>query len=360
MATVTHVDAALMLFVAAGFYCIDRRDDRNIDRDLAAAGFLLGTACSVKYLGCYFAAAAFVYLLTFGTNRRRSIPLFIGAFAAGVLPMYGRIVALTGNPFFPFLSRVFGASPWTWPMPPSIAPATRAANALRLFWDITFARERVNAQPPYLPLFAVATLITLVAATRDRRAAFLAAICAGYIAVFTFLPQDSRYLLPLLPLVSVAAATSVLPLLHRNAVITLSLLAVAPGLAYAGYRLARQGPPPTTAGTRQQYLEEHIPEYRALEHRGPGRIYACGAEQLKYFGGDELVGDVKGPYALPGSAGVPPAVSLREADAGGTPALPGGVRYLLVSRRHCPAEWQRPPYELVYADDAATLWRVRP
>src|SRR5438105_51384 len=91
--TVTHVDAALMLFVAAGAYCLDHHP--------AAAGFLLGTACSVKYLGCYFAAAGFVYLLLFGTNRRRIAPLFAGSLLLAVLPMYGRIVALTGNPFFP-------------------------------------------------------------------------------------------------------------------------------------------------------------------------------------------------------------------------------------------------------------------
>ncbi|HEX3579547.1 MAG TPA: glycosyltransferase family 39 protein, partial [Thermoanaerobaculia bacterium] len=63
--TVTYVDAALMLFVAAGAYCLDRHP--------AAAGFLLGTACSVKYLGGYFALAALVYLLLFHEERRRSL-----------------------------------------------------------------------------------------------------------------------------------------------------------------------------------------------------------------------------------------------------------------------------------------------
>jgi hypothetical protein len=362
MATITYTEAALMLFVAAGFYCLDRNP--------IAAGFLLGAACSVKYLGWYFAVAAFAYLLIFGPNRRRTIPLFLGALVVGVLPMYGRIVALTGNPVFPFLPKLFGTSPWTLTTP---AHSGRVATALRLFWDITFARERVNFQPPYSPLFAVAMLITLIAATRDRRAAFIAAVCAGYIAIFTFLPQDSRYLLPLLPLVAMTAASTVAPLLRRNTIIALSLLAIAPGIAYAGYRLVRQGPLPLTATQRRQYLEAHIPEYRALEHRGPGRIYVGCAEQLKYFGGDDLLGDVAGPFAnetilgksVPRSAGVPPAKST----AGETPALPGNlarfhIRYLLVSRAHCPAAWQRLPsearFELVYADGGAALWRVRP
>lgn len=352
MATVNHTEIALALFIATALYCLDR--DKH-----AIAGVLLGTACSVKYLGWYFAIAAFAYLLLFAANRRRSILIFLSAFVVAVLPMYARIVALTGNPFFPFLTKLFGASPWALPPPPSLAPATHVVNALRLFWDITFARERLNLQPPYSPLFAVAMLITLIAATRDRRAAFLSAACAGYIAIFTFLPQDSRYLMPLLPLISVAAAMTVVPMLTRRVAIALCLVSVAPGVAYAGYRLARQGPPPVTPTQRQQYLEKHIPEFRALERRGPGRIYVCGAEQLKLFGGDELLGDIAGPY---GNAAVLGASADAEQLSRTLAVL--HIRYLLVSRAHCQSEWQRlpaePQFEHVYADESAGLWRLRP
>jgi hypothetical protein len=345
MTTITYTEAALMLFVAAGFYCLDRNP--------LAAGFLLGAACSTKYLGIYFAAAGFAYLLLFGPHRRRTIPLFLGALLAGTLPMYGRIVALTGNPVFPFLPRMFGTTSWTLVTPNSGHIATLP----RLFWDITFARERVNFQPPYSPLFAVAMLITLIAATRDRRATFIAAVCAGYIAIFTFLPQDSRYLLPLLPLVAMTAATSVAPLLRRNALIALSLIAVAPGLAYAGYRFIRQGPPPLTATQRQQYLETHIPEYRALEHRGPGRIYAVCAEQLKYYAGDDLLGDVEGPYANEMIIG-----KSADAEQLWRALARLNIRYLLISRKRCPMAWQRLPsgrwFERVYEDDGAMLWRL--
>ncbi|MEA2337696.1 MAG: hypothetical protein QOE82_1703 [Thermoanaerobaculia bacterium] len=331
---------ALTLFIAAGFYCLDRSP--------AAAGFLLGTACCVKYLGWYFAAAGLIYLLLF---VRRAIPMFLATFAIAVIPMYARIFALTGNPFFPFLPKIFGTSPWAMPLP------AHHANAARLFWDITFARERVNFQPPYSPLFAIAILITLIAATRNRRAAFLAGVCACYIAIFTFLPQDSRYLLPLLPLVSIAAATAVAPLLQRKTMIAVSLLAIAPGIAYAGYRIVRQGPPPLTPAQRHQYLESRIPELRALQHRGAGRIYVCGAEQLKYFGGDDLIGDVVGPFANQ------KIVGGSHESAQLSRALAGlNVRYLLMSRAHCPSAWQllpqKPQFERIYADDGATLWRV--
>jgi len=343
--SVTYVDAALMLFVAAAAYCLDRHP--------IASGFLLGTACCVKYLGWYFAAAGLVYLLLFGTNRRRVLPLFAAAFALAVLPMYGRIVALTGNPFFPFLSNVFGKSAWTVSLP---AATNRVSNALLLFWNVTFARDRVNFQPPYSPLFAISMLITFIAATRNRRAAFLSIVCLGYIAIFTFLPQDSRYLLPLLPLVSVTAAITIAPMLSKKMIATLSILAIAPGIAYAGYRLWRQGPPPLTSAQRRQYLEGHIPEYRALGRRGAGRIYVCGAEQLKYFGGDDLFGEAIGPYANQTFFG-----EAKNAEDLSRALRPLKIRYLLMSR-NCPAAWQHLPsppfFDRIYADNGANLWRV--
>jgi len=348
LATVTHVDVALTLFIVAGFFCLDRQR-------FIAAGFLLGTACSVKYLGWYFAAAALANLLLFGTNRRRASLLFLGAFLIAVIPMYGRMAALTGNPFFPF----FQPNPWTVSLKVSGGIAVHVTNALRLFWDISFARQRVNWQPPYSPLFALAMLITLLAAVRNRRAAFLAALCVGYIAIFTFLPQDSRYLLPLLPLVSIAAAMIVTPMLHKKYIVAATVLAIAPGVAYAGYRLDHQWPPPLTAAQRQQYLERHIPEYRALEHRGAGRIYVCGAEQLKYFGGENLLGEVAGPFGNPAIF-----ADCRDANDLARNLAKLRIRYLLISRTHCQLAWRnlpsQPHFERVYADEAAELWRTMP
>ena len=307
LGSVTYADAALALFVTAGFYCLDHER-------YATAGFLLGTACGVKYLGCYFAVAGLVYAW-------RNAPRFILGLAAGALPMLGFITWQTGNPVFPF----FGSTVWTHHLP------RPNASVWRLFFDITFARDRVNQQPPYSPLFAISLLITLIAARYDRRAAFAGAMCIGYVAIFAFLPQDSRYLLPLLPLVSVVAASAVAPRIRRIALI--SLIVALPGFAYAGYRVIKQGRPPLNATERRVYLEQHIPEFRALEHRGRGPIYVCGAEQLKYYGGDDLRGDVVGPYT----------------------SMPANTRYVLISRHTCAAPRG---FTRVYADAAAELWEA--
>jgi hypothetical protein len=215
----------------------------------------------------------------------------------------------------------------------------------------------VNFQPPYSPLFAIAMLITFIAAMRNRRAAFLSIVCIGYIAIFTFLSQDSRYLLPLLPLVSVAAAMAVAPLLSKKATVALTLLAIAPGIAYAGYRMWRQGPPPMNDAQRRRYLEVHVPEFRAMERRGAGRIYLCGAEQLNYFGGGDAVGDVIGRDANETIFG-----NAKNSGDLARALRPLNVRYLLISKLHSRPAWQRLPspplFDRIYSDDAAELWRV--
>jgi len=347
LATVTYVDVALTLFVAAGFYFTDH------DKP-AAAGFLFAAACSTKYLGWYFAGGGLAFLLFFNPRRGRAVAIFLAAFVPSVLPMYARILYEAGSPVFPFLPTLFGTTAWTMLQPRPEAPLE---GALRLFWDITFARQRFNWQAPYSPVFAVAVLVVIAAAFRDRRAAFVAVLTAGYITIFNFLPQDSRYLLPLLPLVSVTAAAAIAPRLSKRVVLAVSLIAIAPAAAYAGYRIARQGPPPVTAGQRRRYLEEHIPEYRAMERRSAEALYVCGGEQLRYYAGPRVAGDFFGlfdePRVIGGSATSAELAQRLRAT---------GARQFLVSRRRCPDEWQRipaaPQFDLVYADESATLWRI--
>ncbi len=361
LATVSHVEIALTLFIAAGIICLDRIEVGDPSRYAAMAGFFLGTACCVKYLGGYFALAGLAYLLLFGPNRKRTVPIFLGALAIAVLPAYGKIVQLTGNPVHPFLTSVFGANEWVLPGSPILSPSERVIAGVRLFWDVTFARQRLNQQPPWSPLFAAAFALMLLAAPRNRRAAFVAVVCVGYLAIFTYLPPDSRYLVPLLPLVSIVAARVVASRLRShpraNAIATaLALLAIAPAVAYAGYRLLKQGLPPVTAAQRVAYLEQRVPEYRAFQRRGPGPAYQCGAEHLQAFG-EPLMGDLAGltPYAkILGES--------RDAAELAQTLQRIGARDLLISRTRCPLPWQELPREpyfrLIYRDEGGALWRV--
>jgi hypothetical protein len=174
---------------------------------------------------------------------------------------------------------------------------------LRAIWDVTFARQRMGFQPPFTPLLIPAVSVMIAASLRDIRARCMLFVCAGYLAVFSWLPQDSRYLVPLLPLVSIGAlypergrgsggsegsgghgtvrshvavaarsfaptqpsalaqdkvwcavaARSFAPAaLHPSLRIKLlPILAFAPGLLYAAYTLALHGMPPLTPTARE-------------------------------------------------------------------------------------------------------------
>jgi len=223
-----------------------------------------------------------------------------------------------------------------------------------VLWDVTFARGRMNHQPPVTPLLIGMVAAVIAAAIRDTRARSVALLCAAYVAVFEFLPQDSRYLVPLLPFLSVVSAVVVAKRWGRAASV-IALLAVAPGAAYAGYRIALQGVPPVTASQRSAWLSQHVPPYRALVCAGNDRVYVCGGEQLKDYAGGELLGDFNGPFSyerILGDAHDTSSIAqrLRGIDA----------RYFLVVKQTCQPPRSNGGMMLTYEDAAAQLWRVQP
>jgi hypothetical protein len=245
----------------------------------------------------------------------------------------------TLDPLFPFLS----PSVWNIEAP----PAVELAQLARLVWDVTFARERTGLQPPVTPFLAIIIVLVIAAAVRNTTARWLAAISAGYLVAFTFLPADSRYLVPLLPLLCMAAAT-VIATRWPKAVVACALIAIAPGIAYAGYRLAKYGVPPASANQQSEWLAQRIPEYRALRLAGTDGVYACGGERLKAYAGGEFLGDYNGPFAYNRIVTGDIAQNLKRI----------GVRYFLVAKRACDPPQSTTGMQLIYEDADAQLWRV--
>jgi Protein of unknown function (DUF2029). len=345
LATITYVDAALTLFVAAGFYALDREQP-------ALAGLFLGTACSVKYLGGYFAIAALIIVIARAADRRRSVAVFTLACAATALPTTAWIAMTTHNPVFPFLGR----SLWALPPSPAIALGERVIGVLRTIWDVTFARDRVNFQPPVTPLLIALVVVVIAATLRDVRARCVVLLSTVYLVLFSFLPHDSRYLVPLLPLVSVIAAIAVATRWPKAATL-IAIVAIAPGIAYAGYRIAILGMPPVESWERNEWLARRVPAYPALLRAGNERVYVCGGEQLKDYAGGELLGDYAGPFSYERILG--------GTDADGTVVIARrlrsiDVRYFLVVNRVCGPMRASGGMTLTYEDAAAQLWRVQP
>ncbi|MBV8516163.1 MAG: phospholipid carrier-dependent glycosyltransferase [Acidobacteria bacterium] len=353
LGTLTYVDAALAMFVTAGFVCLDRFLERDDRLSLLLTGVFCGTACGVKYLGGYFAVAAFVIVLILARDRVRAAPTLMITMLACALPTTLWLVANSGNPVFPFLPGVFGANVWSHPMV-SMSAGARALRIARLTWDATVAREYVNAQPPVTPLLVVMLIVVLAAAMRDLRARCVAILCAAYVVIFTFLPQDSRYLVPLLPLLSMTAAAAIAAR-RPSLVNALACIAVAPGVLYIIYRLVVLGPPPLTPAAREAFLARHVPEYAAVQRAGTTRVYVCGGEQLKDYARGSLLGDVVGPFSIARVLG-----DAHDTDAIAARLRPLAIESFLVAKRVCPPPRANGGMELVYEDRAAQLWRVQP
>lgn len=349
-----YVDPLLALFTSASLFALDRYRRTGEQRLAVLAGLLAGSAAAVKYLGLYFAAvvplaAAFTAPRS-AERRHRSVRVLAVAGLAAALalaPWYLRLLATTGNPVFPFASGIFGANNWTvvsrsatelrtseggeLPEGTSAIPL-RLAALPRLPVDLLLARARYNRQPPFSP--AVLLLWPAVALLLWRRpwARLPLGLAGAYLLCLLPLPADSRYLLPVYPLVAVLladAAEAALELLRAPARLARTLVAgmaaaLALGLpAYALAHVVRQGPLPTDPRSREAYLERSIPGYRgiaAANARPKGETtYLLLLERLHYFAKGRGRGDFSGParfaLVLP-LLDNPPALRSRLAELG--------------------------------------------
>jgi hypothetical protein len=316
-----YLEAGLTLFITAALYAARRWRGTGERRWLALAAAFAATAADTKYLGLFVLGVIGLVVLLGrlpawpAWARWRSVLLF-GAVAAALLaPWYGRIYAWTGNPFFPFFPQTFGAGAWApirfhsflapsrrldgTPIGREGVLASRLVDLVRLPYDLVFERVKYNGQPPISPFYLVALPLALLAAWRDSRQRRLLAFPAAYAFACLALPADARYLVPALPLLSLAAAGALLPLLGRpgsRRAAAVCALCFLPGWLYALYSIHRQGPIPLTPAQREAYLTRWQPCYPAVSYLnrtlGTGyAVWALHAENMAYYARGRFMGD---------------------------------------------------------------------
>jgi hypothetical protein len=362
-----YVEPLLALFVTAALFACERwRLTRRAGWLVLSATFA-ASAGGVKYFGLFFVPAIAALILTAGRDMRRvrSAALFL-AVAFGLLaPVYGRILALTGSPLFPFLPGVFGHTPWDPVTMPTAAWAARAAFP----WRAVFARQLVGQQAPYSPFVLLGAPFLYLCVMRQawsRRYLLIAVLYACAV------PVDARYLLPVLPVwcLGIAAGLPDRWAMKSTAVVRARVMAGAlalvllPGWTYAGWRIALLGPPPLTLADRERFLTRRLPAYGAVawlnDHGGDGyTVYAVHAENMVYLARGTLLGDWTGPASfqrvLPLAAD-PRALHRTLRDL--------GVDFLLVAKNtgefrlpRSEAEFPR-LFQKVYEDSATELYRL--
>ena len=361
LAGTAYVEPLLALFVTGALFAAWIHRDSGDRAWLLLAAAFAGTAAGVKYLGLFFAAAVFVDL---ALARRKLSLLFALASFLVLAPTYARIAIHTGNPLFPYLPSLFGSTAWdpTVIKPPADVVSSEAlVRFLRLPWDVVFHRSAVGGQPPFSPFYLLGLPLLLAGTFRDSRVRRLAAIPLAWAAVFLFLPPDSRFLVPILPPLSLALAGSI-RIEKRSLLAAICALAFLPGWLYAGYRIARQGPPPATAEQRDLYLARKLPLYPAVRRldRISKVAYAFHAENMKYFYDGALYGDWIGPESYRRFL---PLVEKPELLHRELRKL--GATHLLMSkspravRPPQAAEWHR-WFRRIYDDPAAEIFELAP
>ena len=155
-------------------------------------------------------------------------------------------------------------------------------------------------QPPCSPAYLLGLPFVVAAAWGEPRVRRLAGVALGYSLLFLILPPDARYLVAVLPALSLAVAAAVARWTRPHITVALAVVCLLPGWLYAGYRLAQQGPVPASAAARDRYLAARLPVWPAVRSLNRARgsaytVYAFHAENMVYLADGTLLGDWNGP-----------------------------------------------------------------
>lgn len=326
------------------------------------AGALGGSLVGAKYTGLVLLVAAWLPLLRASQMHAPRWRLLL-SWAIGVVvcaaPSTARLVWLTGNPVFPCLPSIFGASAW---YSADVVPASGGlVDAITFLADSVVRRWRVGGMPPAAPLLVLALPLAGMAAW--RRWPVTGPLACTLLAWLLVVPHHAHYLVAVLPYAAVLTAAGLALVAPRGRVAAAALTAIALvaglcGPAYLAYRWRQVGGPPTTAAARDAWTLARLPVLAAvcwLNARDPDAvIYGISAERYVWFAQGRLLGDYNGPWrhadqlALARSHGVSVVLDRM------------GARYLLLRRgvEDWPALAARDAgVHVIFADGSAIVYQ---
>lgn len=317
LSSTAYVEPTLTLFVTAALYSVSRYWRDRSTKWVVLAAFLSATAAGTKYLGLFFVPAALLLIILSPSDglratRTRTIAVFSVVVAATLLPVYARIIYLTGNPVFPFLPGVFGSTPWDPAPPPYSTIAGRLVRTINLPWKAVFEPAEVGRQAPFSPFMLILVPLLVYAWIKRSTSRAVLMTCAVFAVV---VPPDARYFMPILPVVCFTISVpleriSQWTILHTRMRMQQSLLIwmccgvlLLPGWLYTARAIFKRGRPPVGVAERDSFLSRQLPVYRAIEvlNRSFGThfiVYAVHAENMAYWADGTLLGDWTGPASF--------------------------------------------------------------
>jgi len=292
-----YVDLFSVLYVLLSVLATILWIERQHPSYALVAGVFCGLGLGIKITAALPALSLGGAVLILFIRNRRGLTTWIGAAGIAAVvgaPWYLRSYLLTGNPVFPFLNSLFRSPQWelvddTFNFANfglGSAPSDLLLSPFRLVTQSSRFGEMPDGALGLLPMIGAVALVGGLIA-RDRRLAFLALSAAGASVLWFVSAQYGRYLLPILAIEAVLAATLLANLTRRvprAAISTVSSVILV--LSFAGYLgtvapVPGYVPWPVVLGEqdRGDYLNialRHYAAYRWLSDHAPPSTQVLG------------------------------------------------------------------------------------
>lgn len=302
-----YIDLGLAMFETLALYSMWRAWRATTRKEgsqwLALSAIFAGLAAGTKITGLLCGLFLFsVAPLVLPKGRRLKGALLFGSiFLAVAAPWYLRSLIWTGNPVYPFAYEVFGGRNWDWFCARMYEESLkhygmgRGLKALLLLpWNLTMHSDRFGDGSFLIltpgPLFLALLPWAIFRAIWGPKAGPFLRGALTYLSlrvlVWFWLSQQSRFLIPLLPLGAVAASVGVVASFRRGILkVAVEGLAVAVLIVHGALFLTSSLP--AIYAEREEYLAKAVDIYPA--QRWANLSLPEGAKIL-------LIGETRGFY----------------------------------------------------------------
>ncbi|HET6565890.1 MAG TPA: hypothetical protein VFG52_10795 [Xanthomonadales bacterium] len=323
------VDNGVMLFVTGAFLAVALWQERGGKGWLWLAAILVGSAMGTKYLGAWFTVPLGLWVLWHSRSLGLAIRFALLVSATGLF-WYLRSWWLAGNPVHPFAGEIFGYSIWTaYDLQEQVRELAGHGlektwqNLLLLPWKLFTDWHRFNGAIGNAGWLVGAFMASCLLIPWQRpvlRATHI--VCLAYLVFWFFTSQVIRYLMILLPLISLCTVVlwaDVLDGLGSKAlrgtrirkssqrVGNLQFMALVSTVSVVFFLSAQRGYRellwyPLTLERQQQHLLQSQPAYvvaqaaRADGRIGSGPVFQFNVQEIRWFFPGQVYGDWMGKY----------------------------------------------------------------
>lgn len=313
--TSAYIDVGLTFFVVLSSYAIFNWISSGDDHWLVLAAIFGGFAAGSKYAGLFFMGLFGLVTLIYSIRRRWWSPPFIYSAIAvcAAAPWYVYNYYHTGNPVFPFMGDLFGYSFWTAGDVSSqmtelvVHGMGRSLESLLLLpWNLTVHQHRFLLEAPYFPSYFL-LLPAVLYGLRSASIRLLFVVVTAYVIFWFNSAQVLRYLLPVVPLLSLLTASAAVLVLSRLRLarrvkqaelvtLVVMILTILPGSVYAAIQVNNRGWVPADKDGRDAYLSRQLIQYSAIKYLNEQRpegytLYTFISPRMAYFADGEFRGD---------------------------------------------------------------------